>query len=87
MQLTDEHKEHVRSLLVKRRKIDAIKYLRSRFKLKLTEAKSLIDLMDKEIPEHEYEVSESSSKNSVVIFAAIFAIIALGVAYYYDLFI
>ncbi|ELR72923.1 hypothetical protein C900_00884 [Fulvivirga imtechensis AK7] len=54
MQVTEEQKQHVRTLLVHGRKIEAIKYLRDHFDLSLRESKRLAELIDEDIADHEY---------------------------------
>ncbi|MDN5213355.1 ribosomal protein L7/L12 [Fulvivirgaceae bacterium BMA12] len=88
MNVSDEQKQHVRGLLVEGRKIEAIKYIRQHFGLGLKDSKRLIDLIDKDIREDEYQydrgkVIRHSMKRGGQLVGIIFAgvgSILLGVA-------
>ena len=54
MTVSDQQKEHVRRLLIEGRNIEAIKYISDNFSLSLKESKELVELIDKDIEEHEY---------------------------------
>ncbi|MBL6447381.1 DUF3592 domain-containing protein [Fulvivirga sp. 29W222] len=54
MEVAEVQKQYIRELLIKGRKIEAIKYLRTNFDLTLKDAKRLAELIDEDIAEGEY---------------------------------
>ncbi len=71
MTVSEKQKEHVRRLLIEGRNIEAIKYINDNFSLGLKESKELVELMDKDIEEHEYvntqaqRMSKRSKKSGI----------------------
>lgn len=55
MNITDEQKDHVRNLLIRGHKIEAVKYIRDNFGLSLRESKQLAELIDEDIADDEYQ--------------------------------
>lgn len=82
MAVTDEQKEHVRTLLIEGRKIEAIKYVSDNFGLGLKESKELVDLIDQDIADDEYQrpgmgIGQRSGKNVGKLVGGVFAAIGL----------
>ncbi|TRX48921.1 DUF3592 domain-containing protein [Fulvivirga sp. M361] len=62
MAVTDQEKQHVRALLVKDKKIEAIKYVSDNFNLGLKDAQKLVELIDDDIEDHEYVRRSKSAR-------------------------
>lgn len=63
MEVAEVQKQYIRELLIKGRKIEAIKYLRTNFDLSLKDSKRLAELIDEDIAEDEYQQHPSLLKN------------------------
>lgn len=64
MNITDEQKDHVRNLLIRGHKIEAVKYIRDNFGLSLKESKELAELIDQDIADDEYQAPPSAFKRA-----------------------
>ena len=64
MAVSETQKQHVRQLLIEGRKIEAIQYLLQEFKLPLREGKKLVELIDKDIREEEYQYDRTKAMAS-----------------------
>ncbi|UII34008.1 DUF3592 domain-containing protein [Fulvivirga ulvae] len=84
MEVAEVQKQYIRGLLIKGRKIEAIKYLRTNFDLTLRDAKRLAELIDEDIADDEYIRRPGPfSGGGVAILTIVFGlvgVIMLGVA-------
>ena len=86
MEVAEVQKQYIRDLLIKGRKIEAIKYLRTNFDLTLKDAKRLAELIDEDIAEDEYlKRPKRLGSGGGAVLTSVFGLIGaimLGVAVY-----